>query len=50
MTAAHLNNRDLAYSRGNHANMHYITGETDPLWNFDKTNYYTTIQIDQMIQ
>ena len=50
VTAAHLNNRDLAYSRGNHANMHYITGETDPLWNFDKTNYYTTIQIDQMIQ
>jgi hypothetical protein len=35
-----------AYTRGNHANMGYLTGELDPIWSSEKTNYYTKEEVD----
>ena len=44
-------NRNTAYARGDHRTMWYITGytETDPFWNVQKINYYTTGQVNTLI-
>ncbi|MCX6822653.1 MAG: hypothetical protein NTX91_01465 [candidate division SR1 bacterium] len=49
ITSLGISHWNTAYSRGDHRTMGYLTGEIDPEWNAAKTNYYTTSQIDTMM-
>ena len=46
ISATQVSQWNDAYSRGNHALMWYLTGESDPLWSLEKIYYYTKAQID----
>ena len=41
ITTNQIAHRNTAYSRGNPALMGFLTGETDPIRNSEKSNYYT---------
>ncbi len=49
ITSTEINNWNTAYGRGNHRTMWYITGETDPVWNSEKTDYSTKSYVDDAV-
>ncbi|MEI6426579.1 MAG: hypothetical protein WCO66_04475, partial [Candidatus Absconditabacteria bacterium] len=49
VTASEITHWNTAYTRGNHALMGYLTGESDPLWMIEKTNYYTKSDVDTLL-
>ena len=49
ISALQISHWDAAYSRGNHALMGYLTGESDPVWNIEKMAYYTKSEVDNLL-
>lgn len=49
LTADLVSQWNTAYGWGNHASAGYLTAETDPVWTAEKVNYYTSEQVNTLL-